>query len=260
MAFCVFVNNCRSKHEQHQHKSPPHKRIKVIAYASALPFAALAAAQASNAAATVPASSTAALVAAATGPHLPAILSSAGVLILCCAAAALLLTGIPLLWSLTRATNRMESMMQVGADTHLCRTPQPASVAAAGLFLADLVQQGTRATRTTQPVVCKVAMLVVLIPNHPVPLCCLSLSLCASDLQTLEMELPDTAASIRLSSLELSDCMSELGALGNDISSGVRATAQLVTSAEAGVRQGATLVGAAVVPALARRETRVRGE
>ena len=78
-------------------------------------------------------------------------------------------------------------------------------------------------------------------------------------LQTLEMELPDTAASIRLSSLELSDCMSELSALGSDVSAGVRATAQLVRSAEAGMRQGASLVGAAVVPALARRETRVRG-
>lgn len=77
--------------------------------------------------------------------------------------------------------------------------------------------------------------------------------------QTLEMELPDTAASIRLSSLELSDCMSELGALGNDVSAGVRSAAQIVTSLEAGARQGVGLVGSVVVPALARRETRVRG-
>lgn len=78
-------------------------------------------------------------------------------------------------------------------------------------------------------------------------------------LQTLEMELPDTAASIRLSSLELSDCMSELGALGSDVSAGVRSAAQIVTSLEAGAKQGAGLVGSVVVPALARRETRVRG-
>lgn len=77
--------------------------------------------------------------------------------------------------------------------------------------------------------------------------------------QTLEMELPDTAASIRLSSLELSDCVSELGALGNDVSSGIQATARMVTTAEAGLKQGAGLITSAVVPALAKRETRVRG-
>eukprot|EP00878_Enallax_costatus_P033383 GHUV01036809.1.p1 GENE.GHUV01036809.1~~GHUV01036809.1.p1 ORF type:complete len:268 (+),score=73.86 GHUV01036809.1:615-1418(+) len=79
-----------------------------------------------------------------------------------------------------------------------------------------------------------------------------------SMLQTLETELPDTAASMRLSSLELSDCLSELGALGNDLSGGVRASARLVSTAEAGVRQGAQLMGASLVPALARRETQVR--
>lgn len=54
--------------------------------------------------------------------------------------------------------------------------------------------------------------------------------------------------------------MNELGALGNDISGGVRASARLVSTAEAGVRQGAELVGASLVPALAKRETQVRGE
>jgi hypothetical protein len=78
--------------------------------------------------------------------------------------------------------------------------------------------------------------------------------------QTLELELPDTAASLRLSSLEFSDCMSEMGALGADVTSGVQATARLVSSAEAGLRQGVAVLGTAVVPELARRETRVRGE
>lgn len=155
-----------------------------MAYASVLPFAAIALSAQQAASSTPPA---AAVVAAVTAPHLPAILTSAGVLIVCCAAAALLLAGIPLLWSLARAANRMESMMQ-----------------------------------------------------------------------TLEMELPDTAASIRLSSLELSDCVSELGALGSDVSSGIQATARMVTTAEAGLKQGAGLVTSAVVPALAKRETRVR--
>jgi hypothetical protein len=94
--------------------------------------------------------------------------------------------------------------------------------------------------------------------SHPPEYVCLHcVSCCAA--QTLEMELPDTAASLRLSSLELSDCMSELGALGNDVSSGVRSAARVVSATEAGVKQGVQLVGAAVVPALARRETRVRG-
>jgi hypothetical protein len=79
------------------------------------------------------------------------------------------------------------------------------------------------------------------------------------DLQTLEVELPDTAASLRLSSLELSDCLTELGALGNDLSGGVRASARMLSAAESGVREGAAALGAGVVPALARRETQMRG-
>ncbi|WIA15945.1 hypothetical protein OEZ85_012687 [Tetradesmus obliquus] len=79
-----------------------------------------------------------------------------------------------------------------------------------------------------------------------------------SMLQTLETELPDTAASMRLSSLELSDCLAEMGALGSDLSSGLRASARLASAAESGVRQGALLLGAGVVPVLARKETQLR--
>lgn len=78
-------------------------------------------------------------------------------------------------------------------------------------------------------------------------------------LQTLETELPDTAASMRLSSLELSDCLNELGGLGSDISGGVRASARLLTTTEAGVRQGVQLIGVGLIPALAKRETQIRG-
>lgn len=95
--------------------------------------------------------------------------------------------------------------------------------------------------------------------DDPSPTCVRLRCVSCCAVQTLEMELPDTAASLRLSSLELSDCMSELGALGNDVSSGVRSAARVVSATEAGVKQGVELVGAAVVPALARRETRVRG-
>lgn len=78
--------------------------------------------------------------------------------------------------------------------------------------------------------------------------------------QTLETELPDTAASMRLSSLELSDCFAEMGALGSDLSSGLRASARLASAAESGVRQGAVLLGGSVVPVLAQKETQLRGE
>ena len=40
--------------------------------------------------------------------------------------------------------------------------------------------------------------------------------------QTVETELPETAASMRLTGLELSDAISELGGLGNDLSGGIR--------------------------------------
>lgn len=98
---CVTVRCCRPRTDK--------RTRNVLAYASALPFAAFALTQ--QAASTAAPASAAAV--GATAQHLPALLSSAGVLILCCAAAALLLAGIPLLWSLARAANRMESMLQV---------------------------------------------------------------------------------------------------------------------------------------------------
>jgi hypothetical protein len=65
---------------------------------------------------------------------------------------------------------------------------------------------------------------------------------------------------MRLSSLELSDCLAEMGALGSDLSSGLRASARLASAAESEVRQGALLLGSSVVPVLARKETQLRGE
>jgi predicted membrane protein len=88
-----------------------------------LPFAAATAVQ--------PAA-TGATTAAVVTSSWPAVLLSCGVFILCCAAAALLLSAIPLLWSLTRTTNRMESMLQVGFNTGYKTTPL-----AAMLFIAD---------------------------------------------------------------------------------------------------------------------------
>lgn len=48
----------------------------------------------------------------------------------------------------------------------------------------------------------------------------------------VETELPDTLATLRLSGLELSDCLAEMNGLGTDLSSGVRASAKMVAAAE----------------------------
>ncbi|KAL4450172.1 hypothetical protein ABPG77_010841 [Micractinium sp. CCAP 211/92] len=65
-------------------------------------------------------------------------------------------------------------------------------------------------------------------------------------LLTLAAEVPDTAATLRLSGMELADCIQEMGALSTDLTEGVRASARAVASAEAGIRQGAELAGRAV--------------
>lgn len=151
----------------------------------------------------------------------------------------------------------MESMLQVRVCTE-CRLSQLLP----GPWVGSYLSSGWWHKQNLQLAKCSVspATLKVVPVHSPWSLMQLTQS-CALPLllQTLEMELPDTAASIRLSSLELSDCMSELGALGSDVSAGVRSAAQIVTSLEAGAKQGAGLVGSVVVPALARRETRVRG-
>ena len=54
----------------------------------------------------------------------------------------------------------------------------------------------------------------------------------------VEKELPETAALIRLSGLEMTDCMAEITGLGSDLSSGVRSTANMATMTEASVKQG----------------------
>lgn len=55
----------------------------------------------------------------------------------------------------------------------------------------------------------------------------------------VERELPETAALMRLSGLEVADCVSELTGLGEDVSAGLRSTARMAAMAESSVRQGA---------------------
>lgn len=82
-------------------------------------------------------------------------------------------------------------------------------------------------------------------------------------LAVVEKELPDTVAAMRLSGLEVADCIQELGALGGELTRGVKSTAQLATMAEQGVRLGAAAADATlqhkVKPALAKTERVTRG-
>jgi len=83
-------------------------------------------------------------------------------------------------------------------------------------------------------------------------------------LQAVEREVADTAAALRLSGLELADCVEAVGALGGDLTGGLRSTARLASNAESGLREGSQALGrmvrGQVVPVLAEQETRMRGE
>ncbi|KAA6429262.1 MAG: hypothetical protein FRX49_00658 [Trebouxia sp. A1-2] len=69
-------------------------------------------------------------------------------------------------------------------------------------------------------------------------------------LHTVEREIPETAAAMRLSSMEMSDAIEEVTLLSGDISQGVRSSAAAVTAAEQGVRQGAQYFNVAVKDAI----------
>jgi hypothetical protein len=65
-------------------------------------------------------------------------------------------------------------------------------------------------------------------------------------LHAMKEELPDTAASLRLSGLEVADAVQEVTALGTDITEGVRASARAILGAEQGVKSGWNLATTAV--------------
>lgn len=120
------------RHELRARERPQNSsRQHVVMFASLLPFAALAVTQ----------QQAAPQVVAAAAPHLPAMMSSVGLLVLCCAAAVLMLSAIPLLWSLARAANRMESMLQVrpGVISECCYR---AACAVAGVELCIIMHSG----------------------------------------------------------------------------------------------------------------------
>jgi hypothetical protein len=57
--------------------------------------------------------------------------------------------------------------------------------------------------------------------------------------ESLQEELPDTLAAMRLSGLELTDAIEEVSGLGSDLTAGLRASARALVGAESGVREGA---------------------
>jgi hypothetical protein len=66
-------------------------------------------------------------------------------------------------------------------------------------------------------------------------------------------EVPDTAAAVRLSGLELSDAIEEVGGLTADVGQGLRSSARAIAAAEAGVRAVGTAVRTRALPAVRRR-------
>ena len=82
-------------------------------------------------------------------------------------------------------------------------------------------------------------------------------------LAVVEKELPDTISAMRLSGLEVTDCIHEIGAFSGELTRGVRSTAQLATMAEQGVRLGVAAVDGTikhtVKPAIAKSEADARG-
>jgi hypothetical protein len=69
----------------------------------------------------------------------------------------------------------------------------------------------------------------------------------------LREEVPDTAAAVRLSGLELSDAIEEVGGLTADVGSGIRSSARALAAAEAGVRAVGSAMRTRALPAVKRR-------
>ncbi|KAK9836825.1 hypothetical protein WJX74_009016 [Apatococcus lobatus] len=72
----------------------------------------------------------------------------------------------------------------------------------------------------------------------------------AAVMARLEAEIPETAAVMRLSGLELADAIQEVTLLSQDVTAGVQSSARAVTAAEQGLKQGASWVQAAVTQLL----------
>lgn len=79
----------------------------------------------------------------------------------------------------------------------------------------------------------------------------------------LRAEIPDTAAALRLSGLEIADAVEEVSAFGAEMTEGVRASARALVGAEQGLREGIIMAGQAmtsyVVPSVKKGVPKARG-
>jgi hypothetical protein len=78
-------------------------------------------------------------------------------------------------------------------------------------------------------------------------------------MKSMQEELPDTAAAVRLSSLEMADAIEEVSGLGSDLTAGLRASARAFTGAEQSVREVGKVVTNIVVPSVKQRIPEARG-
>ena len=51
-------------------------------------------------------------------------------------------------------------------------------------------------------------------------------------LRVVEQELPESAALLRLSGMEVTECLSEVSSLGSDLTNGLKSTANMATAVE----------------------------
>lgn len=80
--------------------------------------------------------------------------------------------------------------------------------------------------------------------------------------RSLQDELPDALAAVRLSGLEIADAVEEVSGLGSDLTAGIRASARALVDAEGGIRQGVELASGALSaagPAMKKRMPAAKG-
>jgi len=71
--------------------------------------------------------------------------------------------------------------------------------------------------------------------------------------RVLREETPDTLAAVRLSGVEISDCVEEIGELSNDLTRGLRTSARTIVATSGAVKDGAYYVKDNVYPVVKER-------
>lgn len=155
-------------------------------------------------------------------------------------------------WPLNREQQQQRRATVTAAAAAVAPAAAPAAAAAVAQAFWPALVQAWNANPASVLVgagacILGVALSVFLLASIPTMLALRRSALAMEALLlTVQAEVPDTAATLRLSGLELADCIQEVGALSTDLSEGWRASARAVASAEAGIRQGADLTKRAV--------------